>query len=156
MAKWLIPAFAVVTLVGLGCERNDGRDVWCDDASGLCWRDRPAADPMVTDDAEVYCSELGDGWRMPSLSELRTLIRGCSSGDCGDGSACSSCLYLEGPGPGGCYWDRALGSNCEGYYWSTTASSVNTVYVYSVYFARAEIADDHKFNTEQLVRCVKE
>jgi hypothetical protein len=98
---------------------------------------------MIWRDADAYCVRLSSGgrsagrWRLPTISELRTLIRGCpatmTGGECAAADACLSercwsetclgCATRGGPGVGGCYWDPALGGNCLGYgywYWSSS------------------------------------
>ena len=98
---------------------------YTDPSSGLTWQNPPSDNDMNWQDALNYCDNLVfDGqsdWRLPSISELRTLIKGCpdteTGGSCGvkDGclsSECSSiictgCDFLLGPA-GGCYWPEEM------------------------------------------------
>ncbi len=117
--------------------------VWCDSSSGLCWQgDSKETDPMDNGSslttATEYCDKLTlDGntdWRLPTIQELISLIRGCGSSACGAsdpdcleitcGEACESCGLFEGPGKGtwleGCYWPNEIIGSCNGSYWSSS------------------------------------
>lgn len=115
-----------------------GDGVWLDLTTNLCWQDPPESPASEYTTAEAYCNDLvlggHDDWRLPSISELRTLVRGCVAteigGVCGvmddcagetcwDGLLCSGCSPAEGPGINGCYWDLALSGTCSRY-WSST------------------------------------
>lgn len=116
---------------------------WLDPATNLCWRSGPMAD---WGDAASYCSDLAaaDGlpWRLPTISELRTLVRGCpateTGGACGVtddcllgppspcydncGGGASVCPNLEGP-VDGCYWSPEVDAVATcGWYWTSQAS----------------------------------
>ena len=73
-----------------------------------------------------------DDWTVPTIDELRSLIRGCPStvtgGTCGVtnaclGTACDTgcgiCDYLAGPASGACYWPAGLNGPCSGYWTSS-------------------------------------
>ena len=94
--------------------------------SGQCvvleWQNPPADGTMTWQEANDYCASLsldGQGdWHLPTISELRALIRGCTATetggicgvtddclsyeDCGD-STCNGCEPYQGPAAG-CYW----------------------------------------------------
>jgi len=109
-------------------------DTWTDSTSGLTWQVTPS-DIMSWDDAIAYCDNLslGDGgWHLPTISELRTLIRGCDAtetggscgvtdscldSDCRDDS-CYSCDYGDGPN-NGCFGPSELPGECD-CYWSSS------------------------------------
>ena len=54
---------------------------WHDPKSGLTWQNPPSDVRMDLKTATAYCSSLtldgGSGWRLPTIGELRSLIRGC-------------------------------------------------------------------------------
>jgi hypothetical protein len=122
---------------------NEG--TWTDPISGLMWQD-PPAEMLGWDEAVAYCEYLAwagySDWRLPSISELRSLVRGCpatmTGGECLVEDDCLSidcwnepcwappCGEFEGPGIDGCYWDESLthyenqwGNVC-GISWSTS------------------------------------
>jgi hypothetical protein len=122
---------------GTGTEDCGAEWGWPDTTSNLCWQNPPSADPSGWQEATQYCNSLAlgghDDWRLPSISELRSLIRGCVTtapggacavtDDCaGPGcwsDACNGCAG-EGPGHGGCFWDPAMEGACE-WYWSSSS-----------------------------------
>jgi len=121
-------------VVGLSCDRDDAAskedsgvftcdaEVCTDTKSNLMWQN-DKENYLSPKEAEAYCDQMNlDGytdWRLPSISELRTLIRGCpetetgglcsvtdeclSADSCWDYS-CAGCEYKEGPGTFGRYW----------------------------------------------------
>ena len=111
-------------------------DTWNDSSSGLTWQVTPTGDVMTWSEAEAYCAGLaldGGGWHLPTIGELRTLIRGCpatedggscdvEAGDCSEWScrdaSCSGCLDGGGPADG-CYWPAGMQGNCS-QYWSSS------------------------------------
>ncbi len=108
-----------------------------DSASGLTWQVTPANGIIVAySDAVSYCQSLtlaGGGWHLPTVSELRTLIRGCAAtqtnGACGVrdtcpsaagclSDACKGCNAGNGPDHG-FYGPVGLGGD-SGWYWTAT------------------------------------
>lgn len=139
---------------------------WTDSDTGLTWQATPPSDYMNFAEAELYCDTLSlagsDGWRLPSVEELRTLIRGCvgtvTGGDCPvknncldvscSAAACTDCLSGEGPN-GGCYGIEGLPGECTwvwsrddieglGVAWAVdfASANINYQYTYYEYFAR--------------------
>jgi hypothetical protein len=45
-----------------------------DQGTGLMWQQSPDPGPYTWSDARTYCSGLGKNWRVPSLTELQTII----------------------------------------------------------------------------------
>ncbi|MBW2457725.1 MAG: DUF1566 domain-containing protein [Deltaproteobacteria bacterium] len=109
--------------------------VWTDPGSGLTWQ-TVHQDPLTWDDANAYCDQLTlgghDDWRLPTISDLRTLVRGCPTqspdGACGVADDClsNSCTdtcfpCVSGQGPtSGCYGPAELSGEC-GSYWSSSS-----------------------------------
>jgi protein-disulfide isomerase len=110
-----------------------------DAGSGLCWQNPPTDRQLDWASATAYCRALDVGgfgpgsWRLPTINELRSLIRGCpateSGGSCGVTDSCcsASCVHPNGdmmtnvscwapgcgeahggPGAGGAYWPAEL------------------------------------------------
>ncbi len=156
---------------------DDGSGVyagcWVDPTSGLVWEDPPMAGMLTWDSAVSYCSSLSlDGhgageWHLPTISELRTLIRGCAAtedgGACGvtdacldsscQGPECYECSYLGGPGAGGCYWDPALEGACSAY-WSSSSHAADPSFAWFVHFDFAFVVSGGKV-FDRYVRCVR-
>lgn len=142
--------------------------IWVDPYSGLQWQVTPTGGTRQWTYAKAHCTEFlldGGGWRVPSISEYRTLIRGCSATET-DGSCnidfdclasscwyypCDGCLYLEGPA-GGCYWPPEIQGECS-YYWSS--SLVPESGGWSVFFMYAAIIEKDDITTNMHVRCVR-
>jgi TPR repeat protein len=114
------------------------RFIWKDPQTGLMWQKKPSGGRMAWWAAKDHCEHLRLGeytdWRLPTISELRSLIRGCpateSGGCCGvtdsclgdrcsDGS-CKGCLEKGGPGSGRMYWPpEFFGANNGLFNWSS-------------------------------------
>ena len=138
-----------------------------DSSSGLSWSAR-ASSKMIWQNAVDYCSSYSEGglsgWHLPTISELRTLIKNCdgtvTGGSCGVTDSCLS----DSCGIGSCYCSSM--ENNGGYYsklgdddtialWS---SSIVDIPVYDiawiVYFKSGYVFYNSKtisFN----VRCVR-
>lgn len=122
---------------GGGDEVDDGGpDVWTDPLTGLTWQVEPSSGYVDWADAKAHCAALHlagfDDWYLPTISELRTLLRGCpgsgSGGWCGvtdqcpdtacSNDACYECDHGDGPN-NGCFGAAELRGGCD-YYWSAT------------------------------------
>ena len=109
--------------------------VWTDPQTGLIWQADLPETYATWRQAVDYCDTLNlDGqqdWRLPHISELRTLLSGCAptvtGGECGvddtciendcQTNACYACAFGDGP-MNGCYARAVeLDAPCE-HYWS--------------------------------------
>jgi hypothetical protein len=139
----------------------------------LCWENPPPSELMEWESAVSYCEELVLGfqsdWRMPTISELRGLVRNCpgteTGGECGvtddcsefncwDLSACEGCTTLSGDGFGGCYWVPWLGGSCENKNWASTPYPGSPTSAWYVWFENAEVRSSTKA-ADHSVRCVR-
>lgn len=120
-------------------------------------------------DARDYCKtlELGgfDDWHLPTISELRSLIRGCEAtetdGACGIDDNCLSvycwtkecegCSYLEGPA-NGYYWPIELEGDGVAY-WSMSILIDAKMAAFAVNY-RGSVFQQN-FTQEYSVRCVR-
>jgi hypothetical protein len=112
--------------------------VWADPATGLVWQDPPAEDHMYWVTAKQYCEDVeGDGhsdWRLPTVGELRTLLRGCpatiTGGTCNvddddclltacADATCAGCTEDDLP-DSGCFRPAELNGACD-WFWSSSA-----------------------------------
>lgn len=130
---------------------DDG--TWTDSTSGLTWQVTPS-DGMIWEDAKSYCDNLsldGGGWHLPTITELRTLIRGCdgtlTGGSCGvtddcldlscSNDSCYSCDYDAGPN-NGCYGPSELPGECNSY-WSSSAVADLDDTAWAVYLSNGRV-----------------
>ncbi len=143
------------------CYRSmiDFGDYLWDPKSNLRWLKVPRRESTEWAECRGYCERYNYpevGWHMPSIDELRTLIRSCPgsqpSGDCSASVACprvhsrdcyehgicKGCGELNGPAPGGCYWDHRMEGPCT-LYWSSTSAPDAPGWVWVVDFDYAHI-----------------
>ena len=145
-------------------------DTWTDPTSGLTWQVEPTGGTMNWSDAKAHCVGLslgGGGWHLPTIGELRTLIRGCpgtvTGGACGvtddcldsscnDDGGCYDCSSSGGPADG-CYWPDGIQGTCS-WYWSSSAVADVDNYAWSVYFDGVVVGYAGVY-TGIRVRCVR-
>lgn len=167
---------------------------WCDRETGLCWQD-PQKDAYTDDnggissmDAARYCQELSfggyDDWRLPTINELRTIIRGAPlsrpGGLCGvrEGAALGGTTFLDillcygrlkplkCQGAGGCCWDTHLTGTCDTVdpastthyleYWSSTPAADDPEnWKGFVFFDTGLVGFNHAFSLGE-TRCVRD
>lgn len=116
---------------------SDG-EVWTDSTTGLMWQNGDACCFNTWDESNTYCNQLQwggyDDWRLPTISELRSLIRGCEAtmtggtcgvtDDCLDGFDCSDdtcegCQINTGPGYESNFFPVELLGNYSAYFSSS-------------------------------------
>jgi len=151
------------------CAEGEGiYDPSCD----LCWQDPPQDAGVSWQAALDTCDGLSlggaDDWRLPTVSELRTLIRGCPATETGGecyvndeclewmcwSDPCEGCDSFGGPGDEGCYWDPGLEGICDRWYWSSSAYEDDDAYAWGVYFYYAAVSTTDKTDSHG-VRCVR-
>ena len=142
---------------------------WTDPGSGLTWQNPPESE-MTWQESMDYCEGLTlDGhadWHLPTISELRSLMRGCpdtqTGGSCGVvdeclSGACSSdkCYGCSGDGgpDGGCYWPVEAEGPCS-WYWSSSTREYSDDSAWHINFGYGGIASPNKAYSSH-VRCVR-
>lgn len=147
-------------------EKKVGNSVFWDAVSGLAWERTASSEKYTQDEAIVLCenSTVGDyeDWRLPSISELRTLIRDCprteADGGCGvidecldysecQNDACIGCPYIADF----CYQDILLQGLCD--FYRTSSAFSESVYV--INFNTAMVEAYTKMD-KLSVRCVRD
>ena len=148
------------------CEPVDTAGTW-EGPGGLLWENPPPTGLYGRAEGEDYCAALElagyTDWRLPTISELRSLELGCGE-DCGvtdscllsscKNDACNGCPGVVGPGTDGCFWDPELTGECY-IYWSSSPYADDPLATgWAVNFAYGNILNHH-VGTENLVRCVR-
>ncbi|HPM77271.1 MAG TPA: DUF1566 domain-containing protein [bacterium] len=145
--------------------------VWTDAQSGLTWQVEPTGYRLTQEKAKAHCEALilsgNDDWRLPSLSELRSLVRGCPDAETGGSCAatdqclqihcwkqsCGGCPRFKGPGADGRYWPAELTGE-TGIYWSSSTIVENRLYAVYVDFYSG--LTGYSLNvSERAARCVR-
>ena len=148
---------------------------WKDPTSGLTWQVTPTGGTMNWSAAKAHCVGLpldGGGWHLPTISELRSLIRGCpgtvtggacevtdsclSYSSCWDEGACWSCSGNTGPAEG-CYWPDNMQGTCS-WYWSSSPVEDGDILAWYVGFGGGYVADfgvNYVGYYARHVRCVR-
>lgn len=136
------------------------------------WQDPPPLSEGYWQPAVDYCDSLTfDGhndWRLPTVSELRTLIRGCPNtepgGSCNiaddclsyaycNNDACSGCAWEQGP-TNGCYWPAGLEGHCA-HYWSSSTNADDNGWAWGIGFPNGQIGNYGKDGHRLYMRCVR-
>ena len=160
---------------GVDREADSCPGTWLDPATGYLWENPPSETLRTWDDAISYCSGLsGCGypvgeWHLPTISELRSLIRGCwmmeTGGTCGVGDSCTAlddcywpedcpmCDPGEGPGAGGCYWPEGLSGRCRGY-WSSSSVADHESFAWLIDLGTGYLTGHRKTTPHYGARCV--
>jgi uncharacterized protein (TIGR02145 family) len=164
----LITACAVLLLISTGCQRKEA--VARTAPRNLTWQNPAMARTMNWGEAKGYCAALSDdggGWRLPSITELRTLVSGCSGTEshgscevtdtclastCWERSDCAGCED-QGAQDESCYWSEGVEGQCS-YYWSSSAAEGQKHDAWFVNFASGSTNFGPIYAGIQ-VRCVK-
>ena len=145
-----------------------------DISSGLCWQEPPEVTIRNWHSAVAYCDTLdldghGPGsWHLPTISELRSLIRGCpvtmTGGACRVTDSCSregcwnascrGCSFYEGPGTEGGYWPAGVSGPVDVYWWSSSSYGGDLSRAWLVSFNIGYVGAGSKTSMSQ-VRCVR-
>lgn len=152
-------------------EQNGTGDTWTDSSTGLMWQNGTGC-CYDWDEATNYCQSLVRGghsdWRLPSISELRSLLRGSddtqTGGSCGVtddcrspscwSASCSGCSGGDGPG-NGCYWPSELNGQCS-WYWSSSPVLAHNGNVWFVNFKYGNVGSSYGNYYNNIVRCVRQ
>lgn len=150
---------------------------WKDFKSGLTWQITPTGGEMSWSEAKTHCAGLsleGGGWRLPTISELRSLIRGCPRAvtdgscevtdscltldDCWSAAGCMGCSQRVDPAKDGCYWPDSMrwpdsAQGC-GYYWSSSPVKDPGYLAWFVSFGYGSVRY-HEVYPGRLARCVR-
>ena len=170
--EWLPAATTGYTGSGANCSfKCDSDYLWyetqCipapyyDSESGLMWSEKPS-ETMTLEVAESYCAELSESgfsdWRMPTISELRTLIQNCSSTESGGSVGLTDdCLFLGCWAQDSCpidYYKEYSKLGDKSVLWSSSLVPENTNNAWCVIFSGAEISY-RSTNDKIYVRCVR-
>ena len=158
-------------------DNNDNDDspehVWIDPDYGFMWQ-LTKIYMMDLHSAIDHCEQLVfmnyNDWRLPTINELRTLIRGCSKtitgGDCPVSESCNKvdecsdescfgCGGEGGPGDEGCYWPYELSGYCS-FYWSSTTAESDDYDYWIVFFGQGSISPWVWYNDDFFARCVRD
>jgi len=147
---------------------------WYDLLSGLTWQVEPTNKQMDWSTANSYCSKLeldGKGWRLPTIGELRSLIRDCPAlelggscniheeGDCLSYTCkegCKGCGEIDGrPESDYCFRPPKILGKCT-MYWSSSPDGELDDHAWGVsyFYMSVSISWSPKFST-LYVRCVR-
>ena len=143
---------------------------WTDPNSGLEWQNPPADSTKNWSAAKQYCDSLSldsGGWHLPTIGELRTLIRGCpntqTGGTCSveEGvclemscltDSCNGCGWYNGPG-NGCFWLDVMEGSCF-IFWSSSPVSDNSL-AWIVAFQTGDVTAAVASADDGYARCVR-
>jgi hypothetical protein len=123
-----------------------GGGMYMDAVNGLSWELTAPSASYAWADAQTYCNDLVfggfDDWRMPTISELGTLVYGCDE---------ASCVEDMGPADG-CYWIESLQGDCFAYWASDECDTSNRSSLqFNIGYVACLIPADSYF-----VRCVRD
>jgi len=110
----------------------------------------PSGVGMNWSDAKQYCANLNEdgysNWRLPTISELRTLIKNCpateNGGKCKVTDGCLSYDNCKNDACDGCSYSSAVRYSKLGdtsFFWSSSESSDNAGYAWGVHFNSGQV-----------------
>ena len=154
----------------IGCDSSNKECIpWEDPETKLMWSMK-VLNPIDWSTAVSYCEDLEEGgysdWRLPTIDELRTLIRNCANtepdGDCrvtDDGCLKESCAKFCGcdyrSGNNGAYYGK-IGDDGDVLLWSSSTRSDKTSYAWTVRFAGGVSSYDKSYKYDNFkARCVR-
>lgn len=139
VALLFVAKSAMVLFDGSGKEYQ--QKIFYDPIFGLMWS-KAKTETVLYDEAKRYCDELRigkiDDWRLPTITELRTLVKGCpvtgAKGDCPVRDTCfapeclkencKGCEAGKGAGEENLFWQPKIWEHTagwsKGFYWSST------------------------------------
>ncbi len=171
-----VVALLVLAMSPVSCGDDDKDDdrgeeqTWLDDSTGLTWQVASVC-CMKKRLAGDYCEDLSwagfTDWRLPTIDELRSLVRGCEAtdveGECGIHDDCDlttcwtdECVGCEaGDGPNaGCYGEPNLPGVCERF-WSSTTVGDGVNAAYGLFFDIGYVARSLYIQEKHSVHCVR-
>jgi TolB-like protein len=167
--KQTIEIAAEIHLMKADTQITTSEFFFVDESSELMWQSKPTGGKMTWSEAKSHCSRLKlgehDDWQLPTISQLRTLIRDCTStaanGSCSAGkqmrkinlAQCRGCPKKKGPGPEGLYWEIPQAEPCCRY-WSSSSNTVGGTYSWGVDFANAKVFG-RGAEAKYFARCVR-
>ncbi|MFA5128325.1 MAG: DUF1566 domain-containing protein [Patescibacteria group bacterium] len=140
---------------------------------GINWQVIVSAEQVLWLEAEAYCDELTyagyENWRLPTISELRSLIVGCpetvTGGECEvtdeytetctSDTVCHGCTQNAGP-YSGCYESDKLEGECGSYWSGTACDDLGLHDAWSVCFNMADVSWSGDEISLLYTRCVRE
>ena len=140
----------------------------CTTIDGNMWSPM-ASSYMNWSDAVSYCDSLTacgySDWHLPTISELRTLIKNCPGSqaggvcavkdpDCLSSGCWSDDCYCEYRENNGGYYSK-LGDDDNVYLWSSSTKSDHTNIAWGVLFYYGSVGDTNKDYNYNYVRCVR-
>ncbi|MCK5808794.1 DUF1566 domain-containing protein [bacterium] len=149
-----------------------------DKDTGLMWQQFHSKSRMTWFAAEKYCENLAyrnygefHDWRLPTISELKTVIKGCQSGSstckvedsclsltfCYRDNSCS-CPKNKGPGEKGFYWSKGVWKyrgDEEAKFWSSSRHSLVMEFFWYISFQNGGVGPYQRGSHRHYVRCVR-
>ena len=150
MKNILISALTALSFIIISCGGNDCSGDFPNYNDELCWSD--LSDSMTWGEAAGYCNNMGG--RLPTISELRTLIKNCpgteTGGECGVTDDCLSWDDCRNDPCSGCTLDfdgGYISYSVFGHmpaFWSSSEKSDGTDEVWYVSFTSAVVRPELK------------